>query len=248
MIELKNLQSKLGRFELSIARLTLPETGLIAVCGNNASGKSTFLKTLAGALPFQGQYLLNGQDFRSLSPKQRAILISYLPQEGTLNMPFEVSYVVLTGLFPWLKGHGYTAAEHAQTAETLRQCDLLALKDRSFQELSGGEKQRVLLARALVRKSPVLLLDEPLKGIDLRHQHRIIGLLKERAIYSLVLVVIHEIALALDHFPRFLFFKKGRLLYDCCRAELSDQLLSQVFDAKLRLLSCHGKYLLEVEP
>ncbi len=248
MIRLKNLQAQQGPFRLLVQELTLPEQGLVAICGNNGSGKSSFLRVLAGLLPFQGDYFLKDRPFKGLSPQERAAQISYLPQEGALNMPFEVSYVVLTGLFPVLKGGSYAPKDFARVEEVLKECDLLALKDRPFQELSGGEKQRVLLARALVRKSPVLLLDEPLRGVDLRHQHRIIQLLKKRAAQGLVLVVMHEISLALEHFPRFLFFKEGRLINACPRAALSEKLLSHVFETRLRLLSCQGKHILEVEP
>ncbi len=247
MIELRDFQTRLGPFRLTIPRLSLPKTGLIAICGNNGSGKSTFLKALAGVLPYQGDYFLQGENFKRLGPRSRALKISYLPQEGALNIPFEVSYVVLTGLFPLTQGKNYTNQDLGQVEEILRQCDLFPFKDRPFQDLSGGEKQRVLLSRALVRWTPVLLLDEPFRGIDLRHQYHLINILKQRARNSLLLVVLHDLTLALDNFSDFLLFQKGKLLYYGSSQGLTDQLLSKVFETRIRLLRYQGRHLIEVQ-
>ncbi len=247
LIEVEDLTVEQGRFRLHVPRLVLNTGEMVAVCGNNGSGKSTFLAALAGLKPYRGRYRLNGRDFSALSRRERARLVSFLPQGSTVSLPFEVSYLVLTGRFPLVKGSRYRDEDRAAVEEALTAFDLAHLKERTFLELSGGEKQRVLLARTFVRKSPVFLLDEPFTAIDLRHQHRFLRLFRETARSHLLVAVMHDLALAIEHFARFLFFREGRLLYDLRREDLNDQLLSEVFGCRIRLLRCEGHYLVEVE-
>ena len=248
LIELEGFGLKQGGFQLEIPKLRLSQGELVAICGNNGSGKSTFLSALAGLRDFQGRYALAGEDFRHLSLRERARLLSFLPQEGTVSLPFEVAYVVLTGRFPHVQGRGYSPEDQRKTQEALKDFDLEHLKERPFHQLSGGEKQRVLLARTFVRESPVILLDEPFSAVDLKHQHRLLRLFRERKEQALIVAVMHDLALALEHFQRFLFFKEGKLLFDLKRQELDDAVLSEVFGCPLRLLRCHGHFLVEIEP
>jgi iron complex transport system ATP-binding protein len=245
LIELKDFSVKQKEFILCVSDLRLEEPGLVAICGNNGSGKSTFLMALAGLKAFSGIYRLMGQDFSCLDLRTRARFISFLPQESNLSFSFEVFYLVLTGRFPWVEG-GYRESDLRLTEEILRKCDLWSLRKRPFNQLSGGEKQRVLLARALVRQSPVLLLDEPFNAVDLRHRQRFLEILKQEAQKRLILVVMHDLAFALEHFASFLFFSRGKLLCHVPRSELDERLLQEIFECRLRLLNCHGHYLVEV--
>ncbi len=245
-IELQEFFVQQGSFRLEVPQLRLRAGELVAVCGNNGSGKSTFLSALAGLQDYRGLYRLCGRDFSRLSLKERACLLSFLPQGSTVTLPFEVSYLVLTGRFPLVQGLRYRAEDLAQMEEALRNFDLMPLKKRSFLELSGGEKQRVLLARTFVRQSPVFLLDEPFTAIDLRHQHRFLHLFRGLAQRHLLIAVMHDLALAIENFDRFLLFRRGQLLYDLRRNELNDQVLSEVFECPMRLFECQGHYLVEV--
>ena len=237
-IELLGFEVRMKAFELKVSELSLCPGNLVAILGPNGSGKSTFISALAGLRPYKGRYLLLDRPFETYPEVERYRLISYLPQAGRLGLPFEVFYVVLTGRYPLVEGGRYSERDLRATEEILRTMDLWALKDRTFNELSGGERQRVLLARALNRRAPILFLDEPFNGVDLRHQHAILKFLKAyvRDHRSLVLVVLHDLALAVKYFDYFLLFKGGRLWHQARREELDPALLSQALELKVEIL------------
>ncbi len=240
MIELRDITALQGDFRLSVKELILKKGDFVAVLGNNGSGKSTFLSVVAGLKKFSGEYILDGSKFSELPPMGRHRIISLLPQQTSLNMPFDVHYVVLTGRYPHTDGRGYGERDFQVTEEVLRKFDVWHLRERQFNELSGGEKQRVLLARVINRDSPVILLDEPLGGIDLRHQHDTLDLLKGLSTERVILVVIHDISLAVREFDRFLFFVQGDLAHDLVKHQLDEERLSRVFDVKVSFIR-HGK-------
>ena len=243
MIELEGIKARQGDFFLRIEGITLNRGDFVAVLGNNGSGKSTFLSTLAGLTGFEGKYLLKGREFQKILPIQRHCIISLLPQTTTLNMPFDTFYVVLTGRFIHTDGWGYSEADLDATEDVMKELDIIRLRKRQFNELSGGEKQRVLLARTINKDSPVILLDEPLSGIDILHQHDSIRLLKGLSRERLILVVIHDISLALREFDRFLFFVDGDLNYDVRSDEIQEERLSDIFGIHVKFLR-HDKGLL----
>ncbi len=237
MIELKNILAQRGDFSLSIDTLNLKQGDFVAVLGNNGSGKSTFLSLLSGFLGFKGEYRLKKRDFGAYALKERNRAIGLLPQKTALNMPFDVRYVILTGRFPLTNGFHYGEEDYQATEKAIAQFDIGHLANRPFNELSGGEKQRVLLARAMNRESPVNLLDEPLTGIDLRHQHETINLLKKQQKDKMFLVVMHDVSLAVREFDRFLIFSGGNLVYDVTKDQISAQKLSEVFEVEIDFLT-----------
>jgi iron complex transport system ATP-binding protein len=235
-IELKDIEVSLGEFKLKVDCLGLEKGSMVAVLGNNGSGKSTFLSFLLGLRPYKGTYLIGGKDFRALSVREANQTLALLPQTVSLQMPLDVFYVVLTGRFPWTDGRAYTDEDISLTEMALRDFDIYHLRDRPFSELSGGERQRVLLARTFNRTSEVVLLDGPFTALDLRHQWETLGLLKDRARDRLILVVLHDIEMAVREFDRFLFFKDGQLLHDLEKDTLTEDVLSEVFEVKIRIM------------
>ncbi len=246
MIKITGLYVQQGGFTLEVPYLFLQKGELVAICGNNGSGKSTFLSVLSGLREFSGDYYLNGKDFRKLSLQERTRHISFLPQQSIVNMPFDVFYVVLTSRFPLVEGNRYTPQDYRKVEKALKQFDLLHLKQRPFNKLSGGEKQRVLLARTFVREAEIVLLDEPFTAVDLKHKHHLIKFLKKISQKNLIIAVIHDLSLAFQYFDRFLFFKEGKLLFDLKRKELNEEKLSQIFEIEMHLLECEGHYFVEV--
>ena len=248
-MELKDFRVVLEGFKLEVPWLSLASGQKVALLGPNGSGKSTFLSALAGLRPFEGSYRLGRKDFREYPASELYEHLVYLPQGGTLGLPYEVFYVVLTGRYPRLSQGKYTEEDREKTAYWLRQLDLWDLRERLFTHLSGGEKQRTLLARALNREAPVLLLDEPLNGVDLHHQHAFFLLLEEyvRKRSALALVVLHDLALALQYFDYFLLFKEGRLWFQGPREELSPAVLSEVLKVRVNFYSVSGKTLVFTE-
>ncbi len=236
MLKLRNIIAKREDFRMVIEDLHLEQGEMVAVLGNNGSGKSTFLSILSGLLPYRGSYAINGEDFQETDERKRHVLVSLLPQDGGLSMPFDCFYVVLTGRYPLTNGSGYSEDDMETTEKTMVLLDIEHLKERQFNSLSGGEKQRVLLARSINRDSPLLLLDEPLSGVDLRHQYETIELLKELRSEKLILVVIHDLSLAVREFQRFLCFQEGRLVYDVDNEGVREERLSDIFGLGIKFL------------
>lgn len=236
MIKLNGINAAQGDFLLDVGSLNLKKGDFVAVLGNNGSGKSTFLSVLSGLKSFEGSYEIAGEEFGDMRRTERNRMISFLPQSTALNMPFDAFYVVLTGRFIYTDGWSYSDADIEATENIMKTFDVGHLMGRQFNELSGGEKQRVLLARTLNRNSPILLLDEPLSGIDLKHQHESIGLLKEMSAEKIVMVVIHDLSLAIREFERFLFFIDGHLSYDVKRDGIREERLTEVFGVQVNFL------------
>lgn len=236
MIDLQNLTVEQGKFSLTLKRLSFKKGDFVCILGNNGSGKSTFVLLLAGQKDYKGEYRLEGKDFKNISLSNRSRLISLLPQSITLTMPFDVFYVILTGRFPYVQDGHYSKTDVELTDQLMEDFDIVHLKDRQFNELSGGEKQRVLLARAINRDSPVIVLDEPLNGIDIKHQQETIEYLKALRQNRIIIVVLHDLSLALREFDRFLFFNNGSLSYDVMGDVIEEKHLSEVFGVKLNIL------------
>jgi iron complex transport system ATP-binding protein len=206
----------------------------IAVIGPNGAGKSTLLSLLAGlSRPDAGQVLLDGAPLPG--PQAWARRRAYLPQNPHLEWPLPVTRLVALGLTPHLPGMGpLPASFDPAIAAALRQTDLEDRAEQPATTLSGGEFARAMLARALVGTPEVLIVDEPIAGLDPRHAMSCMALLSERAAAgTLVIAALHDLSLAARHAARVLALKDGRLAHD---GGLTAEMVETVFDvtAKLR--------------
>jgi len=150
----------------------LSEGNILALIGPNGSGKTTLIRALSGVLPLQGgSASVYGSDISAMHPQQRARLISVVPQARSIPAAFTAEEVVAMGRTPHLDWLGRVSARDQQIIdEALEKMDLLDLRDRTVDQLSGGEQQRLLLARSLAQESPLLLMDEPTTHLDLQYQ------------------------------------------------------------------------------
>ncbi len=168
------------------------------VLGPNGAGKSTLLRALAGLLPHAGSARIGDAEIAAMSPKLRARRIAWLPQDHAVHWPLPVRDVVALGRMP----HGASLdrlheADRDAVADAMARCDVAAMADRPVTELSGGERARVLLARALATGAEVLLADEPAAGLDPLHQLTIMAVLRAEARRGRVVVaVLHDLSLA----------------------------------------------------
>ena len=176
--------------------LDAPRGSITALLGPNGSGKSTLLKALVGLVDSRGEVALDGEDLRTVTPAERAQRVAYVPQRSLLSAPLLVHSVVAQGRFPHRRGFGGLGQEDRQIVDAaLADADISHLACRPFTELSGGEQQRVLLARALATGAGVLLMDEPTSAQDVRHAlelHAILGRLRERG--AAILVCLHDLS------------------------------------------------------
>jgi len=187
---------------------------LIALIGPNGSGKTTLLKIILGLLPpSSGEVTLLGQPLATYHPRTRAKAIAYVSQQPALSFPLTVRELVSLGRYP----HGGRGAE--STADTLSIAGALErtaakdLTDRRFNSLSGGEKQKVLIARALAQSAQVILLDEPTLHLDLQFQLQILSALKRLCLDEgiTVITVLHDVNLASLFADRALLLSRGEL-------------------------------------
>jgi len=156
---------------------------ILCMLGPNGTGKTTLLKTVMGFLRLQaGAIEMDGEDICGWPQKKRAQMIGYVPQAHTPSFPFSVSDVVLMGRNAHLTRFATpTAADEAIVAETLELLGIPHLADRVFTELSGGERQMVLIARALAQEPRLLVLDEPTSNLDFGNQAKVLGILTSLA-------------------------------------------------------------------
>ena len=230
MLQARKLSVRLG--DRQIVRNIDCSLGLnevVGLIGPNGSGKSTLLRALAGVLQAEsGAVLLNGMDLRRQRLREVARVMAYLPQGAECHWPLTSDRVVALGRLPFGDGASPEGEKHIRRA--LEAVDAWHLRDRVISELSGGERARVLLARALAGDPALLLIDEPADGLDPFHQLQLMELLIERAREGRgVLVVLHELGMAARFCHRLLLLKDGMLLASGTPAEvLTDKLLAEV--------------------
>ena len=186
---------------------------IVGMIGPNGSGKSTLLKIMDGLLKIQkGEVLLLNKPISSYTRGDVARQIAMVPQESTFRFPFSVFEVVLMGRFPHSGRFPFEGQEDLEIArQSMRLTGTLDLERRSIHELSGGEKQRVLIARALTQRAQIILLDEPTSFLDIRHKVEIFELISSLTQTQglSVIIVSHEISLAAQYCHRMLLLNKG---------------------------------------
>jgi iron complex transport system ATP-binding protein len=201
-----------GRAVLQDISLRVPAGAFTVLLGKNGSGKSTLLKLMAGLLPFKiGTIEIMGKDLNRLPLSERGKLIGFLPQFHNPIFPFTVREVVLTGRAAYVFSlPGKRDREKADQA--IAEVGIEELRDRPYTELSGGERQLVMIARVLAQEPQVILLDEPLSHLDLANQVRFLSLVKKLTAGGLtVLAVLHDPNLAFLSGDHFIFLKDGKV-------------------------------------
>ncbi|XLP36138.1 ABC transporter ATP-binding protein [Brevundimonas vesicularis] len=228
LLELDGVEARLGgKPVLTGMSLRVQPGELVALCGPNGAGKSSALKAGLGLLPATaGRALLQGQDVRGLSERQRGQRVAYLPQERHIAWNLPAIEVAALGA-PFLQADKALAL----SLEALKEVGAAHLAERGVADMSGGERARVLLARALVVDAPLLLADEPVAGLDPDAQLLVLERLRARACGDrAVLVSLHDLSLAAQFADRVIVLEAGRLVADAAPTRaLSPEVLSHVF-------------------
>lgn len=213
---------------------------IVAILGPNASGKSTLLKLIAGGLaPLSGRVLLNGVVTHTLPPRTRAQRIAMVQQESTLLFPCRAWEFVLQGRHSYRNALRFESEQDVIIARNaLAQVGADHLSERWMNQISGGEKQRVILARALAQQPILLLLDEPTLHLDIGAQVDLLHSLRKLAAENryTVVVVTHELNLAAEYADQIALMQRGRCLRVGPPASVYQrELLEQVFQTQLTL-------------
>lgn len=188
---------------------------VLAVAGPNGTGKSTLIRTISGVLPLRsGTISVDERDLTHVGFHERARYMAVVPQALSLPDDFSVYQTVLMGRTPHLDWLGHTNPhDHALVCAALKQTNVASFAERKIGQLSGGEQQLVLLARALAQDTPVLLLDEPTSHLDIEHQTRILNLVRKLALETnrVVLMVLHDLNQASLYADRIALLSGGQL-------------------------------------
>lgn len=237
-----------GRPVLRQVSVTIGTGMLTGILGCNGAGKSTLIRALLGYLPLTcGRVLLDGREITTYPDAERAQQIAYLAQGHDIHWPLPVEQVVNLGRLPhryaWSK---ITAADQQAIDRALRQAGIEHLIGRTVDTLSGGERARVLLARALAGEPRILLADEPLAGLDPAYQLRILALLRDLAQHGLaVAVVMHDLPLAVRFCDHLILLHQNAVLSDGPPDQvLSDSHLMSAFGLEARRIEIAGETVL----
>ena len=204
-----------GRPVLQGVDLTLPEGRVCTILGPNGSGKTTLLRCLLGQhAPEAGEILLGGQPIEAMKPRARARQLAYVPQLPSSAFAFTVRELVAMGRYAHQGALGLSSSDdRVQVEQAMMRTGTLPFADRTLGELSGGEAQCVMIARALAQQPAVMLLDEPTSHLDLRNQLLIYRMVHQltREQGTAALVVGHDINLAARHSDQLVLFREGRV-------------------------------------
>ena len=194
---------------------TFAPATLTGIVGPNGAGKSTLVRAMLGLLPVAGgTIMIDGQDRAGLKPRDLARRMAYLPQGQTLHWPLSVDRVVALGRLPHLAPLSRIGDEdRAAIAEAMVRADVTHLADRDATQLSGGERARVMLARALAVGAPGLVVDEPLASLDPGHQIDVMDLLSREARGgATVVTVLHDLTMAARYCDRLILIDRGQVV------------------------------------
>ena len=243
MLEIRSLSVGYGeRHVLHDLNLDLSPGEILGVIGPNGAGKSTLIRILSGILiPQTGEVRVNGRRLAELSYTERARLIAVVPQATHLPPAFTAWETVLMGRTPYLNWLGQTSVHDDEIVrQVMLHTDTLELADRRVGELSGGEQQRLLLARALAQAAPLLLMDEPTAHLDLQYQFSLLDQVRDLATRGklAVLIVLHDLNLVARYADQVALLVKGELrALGTPRQVLTPDLLSQAYHTPLEVLT-----------
>ena len=242
MICIKDLTYQINeKVILNQIDVTFEADHLYAIIGPNGAGKSTLLKHIMGVLEApKGCITIDGVDVGALSPKAHAKKCSFVFQENNRDFELTVEEVVAMGRYPHMQFLGGLSAKDHQIIEAvLEDLKLTHLKGRMIHTLSGGEAQKVFIARALVQQTPYLLLDEPTSMLDIHNSIDLLDeLLKIKKKYQLtIILVMHDLNLAFQYASHVVLLKKGEvILSDQKKAVLVHEALNEAYGHKLSLI------------
>lgn len=219
----------------------------LAILGNNGAGKSTLLKCMNGILkPDSGSLLLDGEDLLTMPHRQVAQRVAFVAQT-VASTQMTVHDMVMLGRRPYM-GWSFSREDHDIVHAAMARLGLMDMRGRFLNQLSGGERQKVMLARALAQQPRLLLLDEPTSALDIRNQYQVLKIVGELCCTEglTAVVVIHDLTLALRFCDRFLLMRDGQV-YRCGGLEVLDKTaLREVYGVDAEPVVVNGRHIVLV--
>jgi iron complex transport system ATP-binding protein len=228
-----------GKPALDSVSLSVEHGEMVGVLGPNGSGKTTLLKIFSAVLTGKGAVKVNGRRIETYGKRELSRLFATVPQESQVLFPYTVAEIVLMGRASY---HSPLALEGARDLDVARASmeltDCLSFADRYLHELSGGEKQRVIIARALAQEPGILLLDEPSAFLDLKHQVQVFELMRRlnRERDLTIVAALHDLNLAALFFPRLVMLREGKIYRDGTPQEvLTQETIAEIYGINVRV-------------
>lgn len=241
MIRVEHLSVAYGKKQvLRDFSLTIRDKELVALIGPNGSGKSSLLKAVARILPYEGKIFLDEAEARDMSRKDYAKRLAVVGQFNDMAFDMTVMDMVLMGRTPYKSLlERDTKQDRAMAMEALASVGMESYAPRSLRELSGGEKQRAVLARALVQKTDHLLLDEATNHLDIYYQLKLLSTVKDTKLT--VVAALHDMNLALAYGDRIVALKEGRILFDEAPEEVTPTMIEALYDTPCTIHRADGR-------
>lgn len=220
----------------------------LAILGNNGVGKSTLLKCFNHILkPDSGEVMLDGKNLLKQTGREVAKQVAFVSQ-SIPSTQMTVHDLVMLGRRPYMKW-GFTEEDHEIVHDAMHRLGIEDMRGRFLNQLSGGEKQKVMLARALAQQPKVLLLDEPTSALDIQNQYQVLKMVQEICHKDDIIasVVIHDLNLALRFCDRFLLLKDGEVYRHGDRSVLDSQVLKEVYGVDAKVVEVESRYMVLVE-
>ena len=227
---------------------SLEDGQFLAILGNNGAGKSTMLKCFNQILRVEGGHVwMDGEDLLTMTHREVAQRVAFVSQ----NIPstqMTVHDVVMLGRRPYMRW-GFTEEDHRIVHEAMDRLHLSDMRGRFLNELSGGERQKVMLARALAQQPKVLLLDEPTSSLDIQNQYQVLDIVRDICRTSTItaVMVIHDLNLALRFCDQFLLLKDGQVYRSGDSSILDRQALREVYGVNAHVATVEGKSIVLVD-
>ncbi|MCH4886551.1 ABC transporter ATP-binding protein [Acidaminobacter sp. JC074] len=243
MIKANNLTFSYGDFRvLNDVSIHCKKGKFVGIIGPNGSGKSTLLKCIYRVLePELGTVYLNGTSLMDLSVKESAKSMSVVAQHNHSHFDFVVEDMVLMGRSPYKKTmEGYNQDDFTILDKSLNAVDMLDYKKRLFSTLSGGEMQRIILARALCQEPECLILDEPTNHLDVKHQLMMLKVVKSLDVS--VVAAIHDLNIAMNYCDYVYVMSQGKVKYHGPPQDIiNDAVIADIFDVKAKVIKQDGE-------
>ncbi len=223
------------------SNLDIPAGGWLTIIGPNGSGKTTLIRAIAGLIKSEGQVQYGEQNLHLMKYRERAQLVSVVPQIAVIPPRISVNNYVLLGRTPYL-GRGFqpTQSDILFAQRVLSELDLLDIAHRYVTDLSGGERQRVIIARALAQDPKVLLLDEPTTALDIGHQQEVLELVDQQRINSGITIIsaLHDLNLAAQYSTMVALMVEGRIVrYGSPTEVIQGPVLEEIYGAKVQVVN-----------
>ncbi len=241
-IKIENLNWNYGsEIVLNDLNLTIEKGKFYTILGPNGSGKTTLAKIITKSLDIPSdKVFLISEDLSKMSNKQTSKRIATVPQNTIIDFDFSVMDIVLMGRAPYIKRFQSESSYDMEIAKNaMKKTNTWQLKDKKIDQISGGERQRVIIARAITQNTEILILDEPISNIDIHHQIQLLDVLKtlNREKNITIITILHDLNLAAQYSDEIILLSKGEIMAKGNPQEvLTKEIINEVYNIKVDMV------------